>query len=212
MSRNRIIGGVEAPRYSENPFLRHTAEISKARTKPIFMTQNGEGFIVNALTGELEGTAGLVKREVIESNKFVKLYVEGVAALFSLKEQGKKVFLLIYKQIVDAPQKTEIVLNYSIYAALCPDTLKELKISRTTFNRGINQCLEQKIIAQSLTQHVYYVNPAFVFNGNRLSIIREYIRKGSPEAETIYPTLESAAPAEEAQDIPLVDDDEPPEE
>lgn len=184
MPRERVLkNGKSAPRYAKNPFIEHTAEISSTKTKPVFMSKGGDGIIVSTITGELQGTTGIFKREVVESNQFVKLYAEGVAAILSLKSPGKKIFTLIYSQMVETKNigKTEIILNYNALKATEPQTLESMKLGRSTFDKGIKECLNNKILAQTLTPFVYFINPAFIFNGNRLAIIKEYILKEPPK-------------------------------
>lgn len=179
MPRKRLLeDGKSAPRYAENPFIKHTAETSATRTKPVFMAKD-DGIIISPITGELKGTTGIFTKEVVEKNQFIKLYAEGVAAILSLKAPGKKVFTLIYSQMIEAKNigKTEIVLNYKALSETEPDTLKAMKLGRTTFDRGIKECLSAKILAQTLTPFIYFINPAFMFNGNRLAIIKQYVLK-----------------------------------
>lgn len=166
-------------RHKENPFLEHTAAVTKTGYKPVYTSADGTIQVYNDITGEVSGAAIAVRKEV-DKAQFVKLYAEGVAALLNLRSAGKKVFALIYAEISSGENvnATQIMLNYDML------TDKEQQfISRTTFFRGIRQCLEANIIAQTLLPGFYFVNPAFIFNGNRLTIVKEFIIKKKAESE-----------------------------
>lgn len=170
--RPRKIEGKNAQKFTSNPFLRHTAEISKTGWKPVyFKPEEGTGFLTN--DGEIHGAA-MVFAKPIESNGFLKVYAEGIGAILGLKSAGRTVFLAIYEQLYgkEGKDKTEIILNY----ALLPPKIRE-KISERTFSRGINECIKVGLIAQSVAIGLYYVNPAFIFNGERLNIVTQYIKK-----------------------------------
>lgn len=170
--RQRKIDGEVAQRFTSNPFLKHTAEMSKAGWKPVyFKPEEGTGFLTN--DGELHGAA-MVFAKPIESNGFLKVYAEGIGAILGLKAAGRTVFLAIYEQLYgkEGMGKTQIVLNYE----LLPSKIKE-KISKRTFNRGINECIKAGLIAQSVAIGLYYVNPAFIFNGDRFNIVTQYVKK-----------------------------------
>ena len=44
-----------------------------------------------------------------------------------------------------------------------------VKLSLATFKRGLNELEKAKIIAKTIRQGRYYINPNFVFNGDRIA-------------------------------------------
>lgn len=169
----------KVPKYRENPFLEHTTEISVSGYKPVYSSGDGNCVVVNRIDGELKGSAGIFYRKEVEQSEFVKLYAEGVAAIMELKSPGKKVFQLIYEQLHGAKGvgRTQIVLNYEMLT----DEQRQ-KLSRATFFKGVNENLDHNIIAETYAAGVYFINPAFIFNGNRLAIVKEYIIKKTTPA------------------------------
>jgi hypothetical protein len=161
-------------KYRENPFLKHTAELSISGYKKIISPTDPNKFlIVNSDTSEAT-PAGFYFRKEVEKNEFVKIYAEGAAALMDLKTAGTKVFQLVYGQLFgkSGKDKTEIVLNYELLNE------KEQKIlSRRTFERGITELIKAGFIAESVVASYYYINPAFLYNGNRLALVNEYVLK-----------------------------------
>lgn len=169
-------------KFRTNPFLEHTAEISTTGYRKIFSEQRSDMcLVVNPTDGEIK-PAGFYYRHEVEQNEFVKLYSEGAAALLGLKSAGKKVFQLVYGQLFgkEGKGKTEIVLNYDMLS----EDDREL-FSRRTFERGINELLDAKFIAETYVPSYYFINPAFIFNGNRLAIVKEFIVKQSNQYTTI---------------------------
>jgi hypothetical protein len=170
--RQRKIDGKVVEKYTSNPFMAHAAEVMKKGWKPVYMKpEEGTGILTS--DGEVKG-AMLVFTKPIDSTGFLQVYAEGIGAILGLKSPGRTVFLLIYESLYgkQGMEKTEIILNYS----LLPERFKG-KTSERTFSRGINECIKAGIIAQSVAIGLYYVNPAYIFNGNRFNIINQYIKK-----------------------------------
>ena len=161
-------------KYRENPYLEHTAEVSTTGYKPIYSNTDRNKVIVNRITGELEGSAGIFYRKEVEKSEFVKIYAEGIAAIIELNSAGKKVFQLIYEELYGEKGmgKTKIDLTYEMLT-----DEQQSRLSKATFKRGITDNLKHNIIAETYTAGVYFINPAFLFNGNRLAIVKEYILK-----------------------------------
>lgn len=164
----------KVPKYRENPFLEHTAEISISGYKKIFSKQNKNMcLVINPDDGEIK-PAGFYFRQEVEQNEFVKLYSEGVAALLGLKSPGKKVFGIVYNQLFgkEGKDKTQIVLNYELLS-----DEERNGISKRTFINGINELIQSKFIAESVVASYYFINPAYIYNGNRLAVVKEYVIK-----------------------------------
>lgn len=169
-------------KFRTNPFLEHTAEISTTGYRKIFSEQRSDMMlVVNPDDGDVK-PAGFYYRHEVEQNEFVKLYSEGAAALLGLKSAGKKVFQLVYGQLhgKEGKGKTEIVLNYEL---LSEDERKLL--SKRTFERGVIELLQANFIAESVVASYYFINTAYIFNGNRLAIVKEYIIKQTNQFATI---------------------------
>ena len=172
-------------RYSSNPFIKDLLKQSK-KGEPLkqYSADGSKFMIVNTNTLETAPVSAFGTSEEVEMNRFVKLYVDGVGAIMGLKNAGKKVFGLLYMQIrgKDGKDKDEVTLNY----ALIPEeTKKELKLSNTTFYRGVRELIDLKFIAPTMAINVYYINPTYIFNGDRLVIMNQYLLK-EREKEKAY--------------------------
>lgn len=159
-------------RYSENPFvgeLNVPISTKQVKVNPIGKDDN---ILVNQSTGEVIGTHVTTYKKV-DSEEFVKLFTANIALTFNLSSAGIKAFnVLVWMMQKKGIQKDRLTLDkYTL-----EDFLKEhedrtppLKMSTSTFKRGLNDLEDAKIIAKHLRAGDYYINPNFVFNGNRIA-------------------------------------------
>lgn len=164
-------------KYSQNPFL----EGLKIQTTKKQVTIKGKGDrygIINYSTGETQSVAGagFYETKDVDRTQFVKIFSEGVTNLLGLSSAGMKVFRLLYSELLDNPTKDRILLDYNTLSA----KYGNIKISNTTYFRGLNELLKHNFIAQSEIYCLYYVNPAYLFNGDRIQMIKEYRWKDHP--------------------------------
>ena len=66
-----------------------------------------------------------------------------------------------------------VYLSYSGLEQLNSD------ISRSTFARGLSELMEKQFIAAQQAVGWFWVNPDFMWNGDRLTFVREYRRQGT---------------------------------
>ncbi len=170
-------------KYSENPFLQHTTEIIAHGTRKVYSPLDKDKFMITDMgTGEVI-PAGIYFQKEVEKSEFVKLYAEGAAAIMGLKSAGKKVFQIMYGRLLGAEgkDKTEILMNYD----MLPEEVKHW-ISRATFDRGINELLKAGFLAQTYAPGYFFINPAFIYNGNRLLIAKAYTLKEEPKEQSLF--------------------------
>lgn len=163
------------PKYSTNPFLRETAELTTTKSRTIFANNAQQCAVVDLTTAEAQlGQVGICYRKEVDTNEFVKLYAEGLGQIMDLSSAGSKVFKIIYGQLYgkEGMNRTQIILNY----AMLSDT-ETKNCSEATFQRGIKDCIKHRLIAQSLMPGVYFINPSYIFNGSRIALVRSYVNK-----------------------------------
>lgn len=161
-------------RYTKNPFVQEAANSTKTGIRRITSTaKSGEMMVMSPSTGEIFGPAGFWQAQEVDKTTFVKLYVNGVRAIKELTSAGTKVFEILYFQVQQAIGKDQIWLTHpSINQAVSP-------ISEATFYRGMKELLLKKFIAESTTPGLYFLNPDYIWNGDRLAFVKEYRVKGS---------------------------------
>lgn len=156
-------------RYAVNPFLDdaslNTNEGVKRRT---LRSKDGSQLMVTNQAGEVIAPAGFWQTQEVDKTQFVKLYVNGVKAFAGLSGAGAQVFGFIYAELQKTVGKDTIYLNFAdIDQAVTP-------VSKATFMRGIKEVLLKKFLAETLVTGRYFVNPDYIFNGDRLAIVKEY--------------------------------------
>lgn len=159
--------------YDSNPFM---VEV-QTKTRRI-TNKRGNMQLVSSETGEVHSSiAGFWESEEVDSTKFIKLFVQGVKALKELSGSGTKVFEVLYLRVQESIGQDRIYIAFSeVDQALTP-------MSEATYTRGMRELMEKGFIAASPSQGMFWLNPAFVWNGDRLAFVKEY-RKSNPSRAT----------------------------
>ena len=155
-------------RYESNPFL--DSIIIKTGSKKVTVNPSfgkDDNVLVNQSTGEVKGTH-ITTYKTVDATKFVKLFTQNIALTFDLTSAGIKTFnVLMFAVQAGAINKDLVPLDRFTLA----DFMKEndVSLSTATFTRGLGELVKAKIIARHTRQGFYYINPNFVFNGDRLA-------------------------------------------
>ena len=173
--------------YAENPFMVDV----KSKTKRV-TNKRGDMMLVSNEGEIVSNVAGFWEAEEVDSTKFIKLFVNGVKALAELSNAGARVFELLYIEMQNNIGKDQVYLSFT---AVDSNTTN---ISRATFKRGLAELIDKKFIAAMPAVGLYWVNPVFIWNGDRLAFVKEYRKASSKKAiERDTKTLDLFA--EEAQ-------------
>jgi len=160
-------------KYVNNPFLPTTANNTKTGTRRITNRDGQRMMVVSESTGEIIGGAGFWHTQIVDKTAFVKLFVNGVKAFKELTGAGTKVFHLLYLEMQKEIGKDVVYLNFlgvdqNLFA-----------MSKVTWHKGLKELLEKGFIAETMMQNRYFINPDYVFNGDRLALVQEYRVAGS---------------------------------
>ena len=156
-------------RHQTNPFL---GELEVKQAKRTVKVSNALGadshILINQETGEVKGTHVVTYREVDEA-EFVKLFTKNIALTFDLTSAGLKALnVLIFAVQYSAINKDLVQLDGLILEQFLLNN-KKLKLSAPTFKRGLSELVKTKIIAPYYSRGFYFINPNFVFNGDRIA-------------------------------------------
>lgn len=179
----------DVKRYRENPWIEKAAIQTVVGNRIITAKGNDDKkFIVSPDTGEIEGFTGFYTRQEVDKTHFLKLYADGIRALTGLTTAGMKVFMLVYDKVTsnEGFNKDTIMLNYEM---LSDDEKAEFGLR--TFQRGITDLINHEFLAETLQIGVYFINPTYIYNGNRLAIVNEYIMKPVPKKIKHHPPKEA---------------------
>lgn len=158
--------------YDKNPFM------VEMTTKTRRVTNKRGDMMLVSNDGEIKSQiAGFWEAEEVDSTKFVKLFVQGVKALKELTGAGTKVFEVLYLKVQENIGKDQIFMAFgAVDQALTP-------MSHSTYKRGLSELIEKGFIAATTVQGLYWLNPSFVWNGDRLAFVKEY-KKASSRPKT----------------------------
>lgn len=128
-----------------------------------------DNVLVNQSTGEVHGTHVTTYKRV-DGEQFIKLFTANIALTFDLSAAGIKTFnVLMWVVQHQAISKDLVVLDHMMLDDFIEAQSRPLKLSLATFKRGLNELEKSQIIAKSLRKSFYYINPNFVFNGDRIA-------------------------------------------
>jgi len=156
-------------RYVKNPFIKSASNNTTGGVRRI-STGRDKLMVINENTGEHLGGAGFFQYQEVDKTQFLKLYVNGVKAITELSSAGTKVFEILHRAMQDKKDTDTILMSYDIVDKTI------VKISRTTYFKGMKELVEKDFIAETMLQNYYFINPDFIFNGNRLSFVKSYIK------------------------------------
>lgn len=163
---NKSRRGLE--RHVKNPFIMSASNNTKGGVRRI-STGKDKLMVVNENTGECLGGAGFFQYQEVDKTQFLKLYMNGVKAITELSSAGTKVFEILYRAMQEQKDTDTILMSYDIVDKTV------VKISRTTYFKGMKELVEKHFIAETMIQNYYFINPDFMFNGDRLSFVKSYI-------------------------------------
>lgn len=162
--------GVEL--YRSNPF----TEILEIRTKKKMIKVGHGKQLVDTRTGEMENVTQIITYKEVDDDEFVKFFTGNIALTFDLTAAGNKAFQLVMRVAQkEAIGRDDIYLNNEVVESFVEEF--KVKLSISTFRRGLKEILLKQILAKSTKTNVYYINPNLIFNGDRVAFTQAVKRK-----------------------------------
>jgi hypothetical protein len=153
--------------YSKNPFWQpYQVKVGKKK-----ITIAG-GLLTNHESGEAIHHAGIHRVELVDETKFVKIFTQNLKVFFDLGLASQKVLQCLLATLQENKNADGIHLPW--FTVEDHSKAHNLKISRTTFHRGLREMLKKGFIAESEHPNFYWINPNLFFNGDRMTFISEY--------------------------------------
>lgn len=161
--------------YDKNPYVldasSNTNEGVKRRT---VQSKDGTKLMVTDAGGQFISPAGFWQTQEVDKTQFVKLYINGVKAFRDLSSAGTKVFEVLYSEMQACIGKDRVSLSFF-------DIDKNLNISQATFTRGMRELIDKKFVAPTISMGWYWINPDYLWNGDRLAFVKEFRIKRDKE-------------------------------
>jgi hypothetical protein len=155
-------------RHENNPFLENMVVPLKGRQVRLSRLGKDDNVLVNQVTGEVLGTHVTTYRAV-DGDQFVKLFTANIGLAFDLTAAGIKSFAVLMWVIQNhALAKDEVPLDVLALGRFLRDQPGK-RLSLTTFKRGLSELERAQIIAKTMRKGFYFINPNFVFNGDRVA-------------------------------------------
>jgi len=163
--------------YKVNPFVMENGKMILGVNRTIQKKFNGssEDVLVNVNTGELKGTTAVIRNEEVDSSTFVKLYVTSLPVFMSLGKAGQK--LAQYVLTFLKPNQDEVYLYIPEVCEFCGWK------ARNQFYTALKELYSKELLAPSEKSGIYFINPNHFYNGDRLLLIKNYVKKGSGQLE-----------------------------
>ena len=163
---------VSLERYRTNPFIVDMVVPVKGRQVKLSRLGKDDNIIVNQSTGEVQGTH-LTTYKKVDGEQVVKLFTANIGLTFDLSAAGIKTFsVLIWVVQHKAISKDEVDLDALIledFTEAHSENKKPLNLSIATFKRGLNELEKAQVIAKTMRKGRYFINPNFMFNGDRIA-------------------------------------------
>lgn len=166
-----------AKKYTTNPFVTGAVANTKQGIKRISNKSGDRMMVVSETTGEIMAPAGFWQAQEVDKTQFVKLYVNGVKAFKDLTGAGTKVFEVLYLRVQEGVGKDVIYLSFHDVNQLVTP------MSESTFMRGMRELVAKGFIAESMSPTRYFLNPDYMWNGDRLAFVKEFRIKGSASTD-----------------------------
>ena len=159
--------------YPENPFW-HKTEVTLGRKH---ITVGGGRYVTNE-GDSVEHSGVHVIREVDES-EFVKIYTRNIRAIFDLKPAAQRVLQYLIVELQKTPNADAVYLAWIGAEEYFSEN--NVKMSRASFFNAMKELISKRFLAESTRQNMFWFNPNLFFNGNRMTFINEYRKKGFTE-------------------------------
>jgi hypothetical protein len=158
--------------FDENPFVEKAIRDIKIvqRTQVVRpQNQNEIQLIVNSGSGEVQGHTAFMRYVEVDEEQFAKVYLSQFAAFWELTKPAIRVFGYILTRVKPKQDyfyfDMEDCMTYTGYT------------HRNNILTGLSCLIECGIIARSNKAYKYFINPLVVFNGDRVSFAKTYIKR-----------------------------------
>lgn len=158
----------------ENPFMKQAIElidrnIVKKYQSSATSDKKATLLAIDPNTSEVLGHTRFVRQIEVDESQFAKLYLSNFAAFFDLSQAAIRVFGYI---LTCMKPKNDVFLfdrkkciEYTKYSSDKP------------IYKGLAELITAEIIARGPNEYVWFINPMIVFNGDRVTFAKTYVKK-----------------------------------
>ena len=110
-----------------------------------------------------------------DKSQFIKIYPEMLSDFYLMEKSGKAVLCLFLQEMKNGINQDEVRIRYEENFYFDNSGIQRT-IKKSTFYAGVKELETLGFIAKK-EPNVYWINPAFIFNGNRFSFCQNFIDK-----------------------------------
>jgi hypothetical protein len=174
------------PEHSENPFVEKAIEDIKIvkKTQVVRSKDRGEIQMIVSDGGEIQGYSQFLRFVEVDESQFAKVYLSQFTSFWELSKPAIRVFGYILTVL--KPKEDKFYFEMDECLAYTKYTHSNNVLT------GLSNLIECGIIARSTKHYIYYINPLVVFNGDRVSFTKTYIKKkqvSNPNQLDIFNTV-----------------------
>jgi hypothetical protein len=162
---DKLISFKDFPMYDHNPFIEPILSI-KTRKKTVSITTNPK--MVIGENGQYLGDSYMVVRKNVDKEEFVKIFKDQLRIIFELSKKSQK--LLSY-----FAENLNMNNDYILFDRKKAKLNSGISSDRSIY-LALSELIQKGIIAKSTSSFVYYINPAILFNGDRLVVVNAWIK------------------------------------
>lgn len=187
----RPTAGLTKKRYKTNPFISEGGFSIPTRNKRETLQTMGPASVV--VDGQQIDVAQVVRVKQVDSERFVKVFVSHLTGFYDLTATSMRLLTVLIQVVSDARyiNADQIVLT----EAIARETMKEhgqKPLSSASYYRAVNELIACGFIAPTETPPLFFINPAVLFNGDRVRFVTELRRDRATAAERERQALEAA--------------------
>jgi hypothetical protein len=157
-----------------NPWLREYPKKSRNQHHHT----SGTEFVIS--TGEdARPVATFTNTYPVDREQFCKIWVGALEANVTLSTAARKVFVVLFQQIQKNIGRDMVQMTF----AHCQEVRIEIK--QATYTRGVRDLYDNNFIKPVLGMaSTWWVNPDYIFKGNRLNINNTYVLNETVDQDT----------------------------
>lgn len=163
----------ECEKHEKNPFLEKAIQAIEGGIVRKYRSASrcDQKAILQAVdsNGEILGHTSFIRQIEVDEEKFAKFYLSHFSSFFDLNPSSIKVFSYILKQL--EPGKDMVLFFLG-------DCIKHTgyKTAKPIY-QGLSHLIASEIIARGRYDNIYFINPLVVFNGNRVTFAKSYVKR-----------------------------------
>ena len=165
----------EFPEMDHNPFVSKMAGQFSIKKKFVGeVNEVGSTQFVNEETGEVFDKVNLfARKKMVDEATFVKMFTGRLKDIFDLSKTAINVLLYI----MDAIQ-LPVNINRDIIYLDVNDIMHWCGYGNNSpVYKGMTELIKAGMMAKSQMKNMYFIDPTVIFNGDRMVVMEEYIKK-----------------------------------